>query len=88
MRLTHIKRDPKVIETRKYNHFNSTAFFRDFAPFNEISRFTFSPSEMSTIWKTLYLDIFNKHAPVTKNKIKGLVIINARDWGGRDLNRA
>ena len=26
---------------------------------------------MWTIWKTLYLDILNKHAPVTKTKIKG-----------------
>ena len=73
MRLTHIKRDPKVIETRKYNHFDSTAFLTDLkaVPFNEINRFTNSPSEMWTIWKTLYLDILNKHAPVTKIKIKG-----------------
>ena len=73
MRLTHIKRDPKIIETRKYNHFDSTAFLTDLkaAPFNEISRFTNSPSEMWKIWKTLYLDILNKHAPVTKIKIKG-----------------
>ena len=73
MRLTHIKRDPKVIETRKYNHFDSTAFLTDLkaAPFNEYSRFTNSPGEMWTIWKTLYLDILNKHAPVTKIKIKG-----------------
>ena len=73
MRLTHIKRDPKVIETRKYNHFDSTAFLTDLkaAPFNEINRFTNSPSEMWTIWKTLYLNILNKHAPVTKIKIKG-----------------
>ena len=58
MRLTHIKRDPKVIETRKCNHFDSTAFLTDFkaATFNEINRFTNSPSEMWTIWKTLYLD--------------------------------
>ena len=73
MRLTHIKRDPKVIETRKYNHFDSTAFLIDLeaAPFNEINRFTNSPSEMWTIWKTLYLDILNKHAIVTKINIKG-----------------
>ena len=53
MRLTHIKRDPKVIETRKYNHFNSTVFLRDLeaAPFDEIKRFTDSSSEM---WEILY----------------------------------
>ena len=53
IRLTHIKRDPKVIETRKYN-FDSTAFLTDLkaAPFNEISRFTNSPGEMWTIWIT------------------------------------
>ena len=63
----------QVIETRKYNHFDSTAFLTDLkaAPFNEISRFTNSPSEMWTIWKTFYLDILNKHAPVTNIKIKG-----------------
>ena len=73
MRLTHIKRDPKVTETRKYNQFDSTAFLTDLkaAPFNEISRSTNSPSEMWTIWKTLYLNILNKHAPVTKIKING-----------------
>ena len=73
MRNTNIKRDPKVIETRKYNHFDSTAFLTDLkaAPFNEISRFANSPSEIWTIWKTLHLDILNKHAPVTKIKIKG-----------------
>ena len=73
MRNTNIKRDPKVIETWKYNHFDSTAFLTDLkaAPFNEISRFANSPSEIWTIWKTLHLDIHNKHAPVTKIKIKG-----------------
>ena len=73
MKLTHIKRDPKVIETQKYNHFASTAFLRDLkaALFNKISRFTNSPSEMWTIWKILYLNILNKHAPVPKIKIKG-----------------
>ena len=36
IRLSHIKRDPKVIEARKYNHFDSTPFSRDLeaAPFN------------------------------------------------------
>ena len=73
MRLTHVKQDPKAIETRKCNHFDSTAFLTDLkaAPFNEINRFTNSASEMWRIWKTLYLDILNKHAPVTKIKIKG-----------------
>ena len=73
MRNTNIKRDPKVIETRKYNHFDSTAFLTDLkaAPFNDINRFANSPSEIWTIWKTLHLDILNKHAPVTKIKIKG-----------------
>ena len=47
LRLTHIKRDPKVIETQKYNHFDSTAFLTDLkaAPFNKISRFTDLPSK-------------------------------------------
>ena len=73
MKLIHIKRDPKVTETRKYNHFNSTAFLKDLeaASFNEINRLTNSPSEMWTIWKTLYLDNLNKHPPVTKIKVKG-----------------
>ena len=73
MRLTHIKRDPKVIVTRTCNHFDSTPLLTDLkaAPFSEINRFTNSPSEMWTIWKNLYLDILNKHAPVTKIKIKG-----------------
>ena len=73
MRLIDIKRDPKVIETRKHDYFDNTAFLRDLeaAPFNEINRFTNLPSEMWTIWKTLYLDILNKHAPLTKIKIKG-----------------
>ena len=50
-RLTHIKRDPKVTETRKYNRFDSTAFFIDLetAQFHEINRFTNSPSEIWTV---------------------------------------
>ena len=73
MRNTNIKRDPKVIETRKCSHFDSSAFLTDLkaAPLNEISRFANSPSKIWTIWKTLHLDILNKHAPVTKIKIKG-----------------
>ena len=71
MKLTPIKREPRVTETRKYNHFNSTTFLRDLeaAQFNEINRFTNSHSEMWTIWKTFDLDILNRHAPVTKIKI-------------------
>ena len=82
-RFCTIKRDPKVIDTRKYNHFNSTVFLRDLeaAPFNEIKRFTNSSSE---IWKILYLDILNKHAPVTK-------IISAKkanETGSKHLRQA
>ena len=66
------------------------------APFNEINRFTDSPSEMWTICKTLYLDIPDKHAQVTKTKIKGkkLPYINSkvrrmirqRDYLGKKVN--
>ena len=38
--------------------------------FDEIKSLSSDPNEMWLIWKTLFLDVLNKHAPVSNIKIK------------------
>ena len=68
-----LKRDPKIIKVRKYKNFDERSFTSELRRihFDEIKNVTNDPNEMWLIWKTLYLEVLNRHAPVSDMKIKG-----------------
>ena len=64
----------KTVETRKYSKFDSEQFRNDplSIPFDEIKSITVDPDEMWAMWKRfIFLDVFNKHSPLTNIKVKG-----------------
>ena len=65
------KTDPKVIESRQFKNFDSAAFIDDIkeTPFHLASLLD-DPNEMWLVWKSLFLEIANKHAPIRKRKVK------------------
>ena len=68
-----LKRDPKIIKIRKYKNFDERSFTSELRRihFDEIKNVTNDPNEMWLIWKTWYLEVLNRHAPVSDMKIKG-----------------
>ena len=73
MKVPKRKRSPQTISTRKLNVFDEIAFISELKkiPFDQIKLLTNDPNEMWFLWKTMFLDVLNKHAPVTEIKIKG-----------------
>ena len=73
MKKPRVKMKPKIVETRKYSTFDSEQFRNDLQsmPFDEIKNITAAPNEMWAMWKKFFLDVLNKHAPLTKIKVKG-----------------
>ena len=65
------KADPKLIESRQFKNFDSDAFIEDIkeTPFHLASLLD-DPNEMWEVWKSLFLEIANKHAPIRKRKVK------------------
>ena len=68
-----LKRDPKIMKVRKYKKFDERSFTSELRQihFDEIKNVTNDPNEMWLIWKTWYLEVLNRHAPVSDMKIKG-----------------
>ena len=60
----------KIVETRKYSKLGSEQFRNDLQsmPFDEIKNITADPNEMCAMWTKFFLDVPNKHAPLTKFK--------------------
>ena len=73
MKIPKRKRSPQTISTRKRSVFYEIAFISELKkiPFDQIKLLTNDPNEMWFLWKTMFLDVLNKHAPVTEIKIKG-----------------
>ena len=63
---------PKIVETRKYSKLDNEHFRNDLQPlpFDEIKNTTAEPNKMWAMWKKMFLDVLNKHAPLTKIKVK------------------
>ena len=66
-----LKADPKIIESRQFKNFDCDAFIEDIkeTPFHFAS-FMHDPNEMWDVWKSLFLEVINKHAPMRKRKVK------------------
>ena len=73
MKVPTRKSSPQTISTGKLNVFDEIAFISELKmiPFDQIKLLTDDPNEMWFLWKTMFLDVLNKHAPVTEIKIKG-----------------
>ena len=63
---------PKIVETRQFKHFNSRAFENDlnqaFAG-NDVYHLDDS-NEIWNVWKTIFLSLANKHAPLRQRKVR------------------
>ena len=55
---------------------NYKAFRKDLndVPFDEIKYISLNANEMWTLWKSFFLGILNKHAPITYIQVKGTKI--------------
>ena len=72
-RAPKLKAPPKVITVRKYKRFNMVDFQSDLKeiPMEYIKLVAKDVNKVWLRWKALFLDILDKHAPVTKIKVKG-----------------
>ena len=61
----------KIIESRQIKNFDCEAFIEDIKekPFHFASVMD-DPNEMWDVWKSLFLEVVNKHAPMKKRKVK------------------
>ena len=73
MRRPKLRLSPKTISVRNFKHFDRNEFLDDLkmAHFDEIKNYSNDGNEMWLLWKSLYVDILNKHAPVTNIRSKG-----------------
>ena len=73
MRVPRIKKQPKIIKVRKFQKFDSESFLKDLAALNlsEIKNVMTDPNHMWLLWKKMFLDLLDKHAPITEIKLKG-----------------
>ena len=66
------KGKPKIVETRQFKNFNRQAFERDlnqaFAGSNVYHHN--DPNEIWKVWKTIFLAIADKHAPLRHRKVR------------------
>ena len=71
-RLAKIKKEPRVVNVRNFKRFRASDFVRELEglPFDLIKDLGYTPDEMWHSWKTMFLDVLNKHAPTTSTKIR------------------
>ena len=72
VRAPKLKVSPKIIDVHNFKRFDSDSFKTDIKgiPMEEIRSVSGDVNEMWHWWKTFFLDILNKHAPVAKIKVK------------------
>ena len=66
------KLPPKILNVRNFRKFDQVAFQLDIQriPTEQITFVSKDVNEMWLLWKTFFLDILNKHAPITNIKVK------------------
>ena len=72
MRLPKRKGTPKLITARTFKKFNSESFLTDLRniQFDQMKVIAKDPKELWQIWKTLFLEVLNKHAPASNIRIR------------------
>ena len=73
MHLPKRKVTPKLITARTFKKFNSESFLTDLRniQFDQMKVIAKDPNKLWQIWKTLFLEVLNKHAPVSNIRIRG-----------------
>ena len=73
VRVPKLKFPPKILNVRNFKRFDSDSFQADIKriPMEKIRSVSGNVNEMWHWWKTFFLDILNKHAPVAKIKVRG-----------------
>ena len=71
MRIPKLPRNSRIVKVRKCKEFGLVAFRRDLHGIHEIRSISSDSNEMWTVWKSLFLEVLNKHAPLDNIKIKG-----------------
>ena len=71
--MVKIKEEPTVVNVRNFKRFSASDFVRELGglPFDLIKDLGYTPDEMWHTWKTMFLNVLNKHAPTTSTKIRG-----------------
>ena len=78
------KTDPKMIEFRQLKNFDREAFIDDIKETSfHVASLLEDRNEMWEVWKSLLLDIANKHAPIRKRKVKS----KSSPWISRKLRQ-
>ena len=73
VRAPKLKVPPKILNVCNFKRFDSVSFQANIKgiPMEKIRSVSGDVNEMWHWWKTFFLDILNKHAPVAKIKVKG-----------------
>ena len=73
LRLPKFRRTSKNVTVRKFKKFDLSSFRSSLSKinFNSIKLITSDPNQIWFLWKTMFLDVLNKHAPVDSIKIIG-----------------
>ena len=73
MRVPRVRKQPKIIKFRRFQKLDSESFLKDLAALNlnEIKDVTTDPNHMWLLWKKMFSDLLDKHAPITEIKLKG-----------------
>ena len=73
VRAPKMKAPPKVLNVRNFKRFDNDSFRDDIQtiPMDQTRSFSGDVNTMWHWWKTFFLDTLNKHAPISKMKIKG-----------------
>ena len=73
MRIPRVRSLSKMVTICKFKNFDLPVFRSELSKinFDRIETITSNPNEMWLSWRTFFLDVLNKHAPVGNNKIRG-----------------
>ena len=73
MRVPKLKAPSKVLDLRNYKRFDLKAFQNDIKniPFDYMKEVSKDVNELWELWKTFFLDIIEKHAPMIQIRVKG-----------------
>ena len=72
VRLLKINNDPQILNVRNFKRFDASNFTKDLVnlPLDIISWIDEDPNSIWLWWKTLFVDLLNKYAPVSTIRIK------------------
>ena len=72
-RISKIKKDPKIVTVRSTKNLNNDTLIKDLneLPFELMRASADNPNDLWSSWKSFFLDILNKHAPVKTIPVKG-----------------